>query len=162
MDQSRLYLEAMASYPTGVTIVTTADGDGRWWGFTASAFCSVSLTPPLVLTCLSESAECFPAFERAERWNIHFLHSEWTELAQRFATRGADKFTGLDFEPDERGIPLLRSEESIALRCSAHAKVAGGDHIILLGLVEQTHLGVRQEPCVYFRRNFHGLVRAGT
>ena len=59
----------MASFPSGATIVTTSDSDGRWWGFTASSFCSVSMDPPLVLTCLANTAQCFPAFAEAQRWN---------------------------------------------------------------------------------------------
>ena len=58
---------------TGGTIATTSDADGRWWGFTASSFCSVSMDPPLVLTCLANTAQCFSAFAEASRWNIHVL-----------------------------------------------------------------------------------------
>lgn len=43
------FRDAMASFPSGVTIVTTTDDDGRWWGFTATSFSSVSMEPPLVL-----------------------------------------------------------------------------------------------------------------
>ena len=56
------FREAMASFPSGTTIVTTSDSGGGWWGFTASSFCSVSLDPPLVLTCLATGAQCFGAF----------------------------------------------------------------------------------------------------
>ena len=39
-------LHALAKFPTGVAIVTTLDGAGRRWGFTASAFTSLSPDPP--------------------------------------------------------------------------------------------------------------------
>ena len=42
---------AMGCFPSGVTIVTTWDGDEPV-GSTINAFCSVSLTPPLLLICL--------------------------------------------------------------------------------------------------------------
>lgn len=45
----------MAAFPSGVTIMTTADRTGRPWGFTASSFCSLSLDPPLVLVCLADN-----------------------------------------------------------------------------------------------------------
>ena len=93
MDRDN-FREAMASFPSGATIVTTADAAGDWWGFTASSFCSVSMDPPLVLTCLARSAQCFPAFAAADRWNIHVLPHRHADLAVRFATRGADKFDG--------------------------------------------------------------------
>src|SRR5262249_36606980 len=122
---SSAFREAMASFPSGATIVTTSDSDGRWWGFTASSFCSVSMDPPLVLTCLASTAQCFPAFAEAARWNIHVLQQRHADLAMRFATRGAAKFDGAGFQPDADGLPLLASV-SIALRCSTYSKVDGG------------------------------------
>lgn len=149
------FREAMASFPSGATIVTTSDASGNWWGFTASSFCSVSLDPPLVLTCLANSAQCFPAFAAAEAWNIHILQHRHAGLAMRFASRGADKFAGAGFQPDSRGVPVLR-DASVVLRCVAYSKVEGGDHLVLLGLVEEAGLG-GEAPFVYFRRKFHAL-----
>lgn len=96
------FKQAMASFPSGVTIVTTVDGDGKWWGFTATSFCSVSMDPPLVLVCLARGAECHPVFEAAEHFVIHVIHSEHTDLALRFATRGADKFGDGSFAVNDR------------------------------------------------------------
>ena len=149
------FREAMASLPSGVTIVTTTDEAGRWWGFTATSFCSVSLDPPLVLVCLAETADCRPAFERAEAWNVHVIHPDHADLAIRFATRGADKFADTAFVADEEGLPRLPAA-CVGLHCAAHAHYPGGDHLILLGRVEHTRVA-DAEPAVYFRRAFHRL-----
>jgi flavin reductase ActVB len=149
------FLEAMASFPSGATIVTTTDAAGNWWGFTASSFCSVSLDPPLVLICLARTARCFPAFADAERWNVHVLQHQHADLAVRFATRGAAKFDGSGFIPDEHGLPIL-ADVSVSLRCAAHSKVDGGDHLVLMGQVEDVAIG-DEMPFVYFRRKFHSL-----
>jgi flavin reductase ActVB len=154
-ERVRLFREAMASFPSGVTIVTTADADGRWWGFTATSFCSVSLDPPLVLVCLSENAECAPAFRSVPRWIVHVIHPEHAELALRFATRGADKFADAGFVADENGLPVL-SSAFVTLDCAEYARHPGGDHMILLGQVEGVRLGA-DLPAVYFRRGFHPL-----
>jgi flavin reductase ActVB len=145
----------MASFPSGATIVTTSDPGGRWWGFTASSFCSVSMDPPLVLTCLAGTAQCFPAFARAPRWNIHVLQHRHADLAVRFATRGAAKFDGAGFQPDADGLPLLK-DVSIWLRCASYSKADGGDHVVLIGRVEEVGMG-EEMPFVYFRRKFHTL-----
>jgi flavin reductase ActVB len=145
----------MASFPSGATIVTTSDESGNWWGFTASSFCSVSMDPPLVLTCLANTAQCFPAFAQAERWNIHVLQHKHADLAMRFATRGAPKFDGAGFEPDADGLPL-HPDVSISLRCAAYSKTDGGDHLVLMGRVEDVAMG-DEMPFVYFRRKFHSL-----
>jgi flavin reductase ActVB len=152
---SSAFREAMASFPSGATIVTTTDSDGRWWGFTASSFCSVSMDPPLVLTCLANTAQCFPAFADAVRWNIHVLQHRHADLAMRFATRGAAKFDGAGFQPDADGLPFLK-DTSISLRCATYSKVDGGDHLVLIGRVEEVGQG-GEMPFVYFRRKFHSL-----
>ncbi|MBX4171479.1 flavin reductase family protein [Rhodococcus pyridinivorans] len=153
--ETQLFRSAMASFPSGVTIVTTTDADGRWWGFTASSFCSVSMDPPLVLVCLADTAECHPVFTAAQRWMIHVIHPDHAELATRFATRGADKFTHAGFVPDERGLPVL-TDACVTLDCTASARHAGGDHTILVGRVE--HTSVREaEPAIYFQRAFRML-----
>lgn len=152
-----LFREAMSSFPSGVTIVTTADAAGRWWGFTATSFCSVSLDPPLVLVCLACTAECASVFQTAQRWVVHIIHPEHAELALRFATRGADKFTDAGFVANENGLPVLPGA-SVTLDCVVHARYPGGDHTILVGAVEGVRLGT-DPPAVYFRRAFRPLVR---
>jgi flavin reductase ActVB len=113
------------------------------------------MDPPLVLTCLANTAQCFPAFSQAARWNIHVLQHQHADLALRFASRGAAKFDGAGFQPDADGLPFL-SGVSISLRCAAYSKVDGGDHLVLIGRVEEVGLG-EEMPFVYFRRKFHSL-----
>jgi len=147
------FREAMASFPSGVTIVTTTAEDGTPWGFTATAFCSVSADPPLVLVCLARTAQCHPAFERARSWAIHVIHPGHTELATRFATRGADKFGGGEFVTNPSGLPVLPGVP-VLLECSEYARYDGGDHTILVGRVRDVELGA-EPPALYFRRGFH-------
>ena len=75
------FKEAMSTFPSGVTIVTTVDSSGVWRGFTATSFCSVSMDPPLVLVCLDTGAECHDAFRASERWNVHVISREDADLA---------------------------------------------------------------------------------
>lgn len=158
-DEGQLFRDAMASFPSGVTIVTTTGPDGRWWGFTATSFCSVSMDPPLVLVCLADNAECHPVFAEAQRWIVHVIHPEHAELAVRFATRGADKFADAGFVADENGLPVLE-RACVTLECTVHATHPGGDHTVLLGRVDRTRVGDTL-PAVYFRRDFHPLLIAG-
>ena len=154
-DQQALFKQAMASFPSGVTLVTTAAPDGRWWGFTATSFCSVSMDPPLVLVCLAGTAECHPVFAEAQRWIVHVVQADHAELAGRFATRGVDKFSDAGFQADERGLPVL-DRASVVLDCSLHSRHEAGDHTILVGRVEGTTVG-EDLPAIYFRRGFHTL-----
>ena len=149
------FREVMASFPAGVTITTTVDGDGRWWGFTASAFCSLSADPPLVLVCIAKSAECYPIFMAAAQVAIHVLQPGFEHLARKFATRGADKFTGSGFSRSGRGLPVMR-EAAAVLECSVFARYDGGDHTIIVGRVDDAILG-QHDPVVYLRRDLHRL-----
>ena len=149
------FRDAMATFPSGVTIMTTADRAGRPWGFTASSFCSLSLDPPLVLVCLAKSAMCHPAFQQSDDWTIQIIAAHHLDLATRFATRGGDKFAGGEFGSDERGVPGL-SDAPVRLTCSAHARYDGGDHSILVARVRDMALR-DEDPLLYFRRTFHPL-----
>jgi flavin reductase ActVB len=154
-EQNALFRDAMSKFPSGVTVVTTVDSDGKRWGFTASSFCSLSMDPRLVLTCLATTAQCHDAFARARHWAIHIIHSDQTDVAGRFASRGADKFGDVEWETNGRGVPLL-PDAAVTLECEAENVYPGGDHIILVGRVTRTVIG-EKTPTVYFQRGFHSL-----
>jgi flavin reductase ActVB len=153
--QPASFREAMARFPSGVTIVTTRDHSGRRWGFTATSFCSVSMAPELVLVCLSVQADCYPVFTASDHWLVHVIPAELAALALKFATRGADKFADGGFIDDDRGLPMLE-RASIVLDCLTHARHAEGDHMVLIGRVQQVSLAAT-EPAVYFDREFREL-----
>jgi flavin reductase ActVB len=153
------FREAMASFPAGVTIMTTVDRRGRPWGFTASSFCSLSADPPLVLVCLARTASCHPAFLDNDEWAVQIVAPRHRALAARFATTGADKFAGGEFAADDRGVPVL-PDAPVRLTCSAHARHDGGDHSILVARVHDVVLR-GGHPLLYFRRTFQSLSPIG-
>lgn len=146
---------ALAKFPSGITLVTTRDADGKPWGFAATSFCSVSAEPPLVLVCLATSAQCYPVFQAADRWVIHVVHGEHEDLVQRFATRGADKFATGAFDDGPNGLPTL-TDASVVMECSRFDFTPAGDHSILLGHVESAVVN-EPHPVVYFQRKFHPI-----
>ncbi|MGW2842050.1 flavin reductase family protein [Streptomyces sp. NPDC001493] len=148
---------AMARFASGVVVVTTLDTDGKPRGFTASSFCSVSLRPPLVLVCLANSAESFAAFNSCGPFAVSVLGSEHGSLAQRFATRGADKFTPGGLSPTPRGLPAVDGA-LVELDCEVHARHQAGDHMILVGRVSGARIGGNTAaPMVHYERNFRSL-----
>jgi flavin reductase ActVB len=152
---SDAFREAMSTFPSGVTLVTTTDASGEARGFTATSFCSVSENPPLVLVCLAKSARCHAAFEDADAWMIHILQPRKQKLAYRFASSVEDKFAGEDFERDASGLPALQ-DVPVRLACAAHSRYSAGDHTVLVGRVYDVALGP-DDPAVYFKRKFHGI-----
>jgi flavin reductase ActVB len=154
-ERSRRFREAMASFPSGVTIVTTTRDDGSWCGFTATSFCSLSVDPPLVLVCLAKTAQCYDAFLATDSWVVQMVPPDCADLAVLFATRGADKFSQGDFFPNDKGHPVL-TDACVVLECDAFNRYDGGDHTILVGHVAESHVR-HGAPAVYFRRGFHAL-----
>ncbi|SPL88308.1 Nitrilotriacetate monooxygenase component B [[Actinomadura] parvosata subsp. kistnae] len=150
----RDFKQALAKYVTGVTVVTTVDGAGRRWGFTASSFSSVSLDPPQILVCLARSAQCYPAFTSSAGFAVNVLTGEQENVARRFAQHDADKFAGLPFSTGEHGIPILEGALAV-LQCVTRARFPAGDHTILLGEVVQARVG-QGEPGLYYDRQFRG------
>jgi flavin reductase ActVB len=67
------FRDAMARFASGVTVVTTKNADGEAVGFTASAFSSLSLNPPLMLVCLQNDADCYDAFMKNDQFTVSIL-----------------------------------------------------------------------------------------
>ncbi len=152
---------AMARFPSGVVVATTLDANKVSRGFTASAFCSVSLDPPLVLVCLGRDAECHVAFAAAERLAISILAPGQDAVALRFATRGADKFAGEHMADGPGGLPVVR-EAAAVLDCRLQSALPGGDHTILLCAVRGVTLaGEPGAGLVHHARRFWTVGEGG-
>jgi flavin reductase ActVB len=151
---------ALSMWPSGVTITTTVDDAGQRWGFTASAFSSLSLNPPLILVCLAADANCHDAFIQAKGFAVNLLSSQHEQLALRFATRGSDKFDGADFTTGRSGSPLL-ADAVASLECAAHAAIPAGDHTILIGRVLHAYANPAAADSaaamVHFARSFRAI-----
>ncbi|WP_427132295.1 flavin reductase family protein [Pseudarthrobacter sp. S9] len=147
-----IFREALSRFPSGVTVVVTEDSHGGLRGFTASAFTALSQDPPLVLVCLARTADSFPAFLTTSRFAIHIAAQSDKDVVMRFATKGADKFAGDDFQTHRDGLPVLNGGAA-RLSCTTQAVHDGGDHVILVGLVEDVDLG-DDEALVYHDRKF--------
>ncbi len=146
--------DALSHFPSGVVVVTTRDDQGKAWGFTASSFCSVSMRPLLVSVCLADSADCFQAFGASAHFAVNIMGSDHSELATRFATRGADKFAGESFDADLHGMPRFAAAVA-TLSCATHRWILCGDHAILVGEVRGVHRPESKgSALLYYRRKF--------
>ena len=87
----------LGRFASGVTIVTVTDSEGADRGMTVSAFCSVSLEPPLVLICVDHDASIYEAIRDAEGFTVNILSDGQEALARRFAETDPDRFEGIGF-----------------------------------------------------------------
>ncbi len=153
---SLAFRQAMGRFATGVTVVTTRDQAGSNCGVTINSFASVSLDPPLVLFCLDKAAMSFNAFCEAERFVINFLCEEQHRLSVRFSTAATDKWDGVPFDLWPSDLPVLR--DCLAnLGCRKDAVHDGGDHVIIVGRVENLLLDSEKKPLLYYRSGYREI-----
>ncbi|SIP98795.1 flavin reductase [Marinobacterium stanieri] len=131
---SKAFRTALGTFTTGVTIITATAQDGTPVGITANSFNSVSLDPPLVLWSLAKNANSLPVFTESKFWNVHVLSVEQEALSGRFASRGEDKFAGLELDEGLTTAPLLPNCTA-RFQCRTAFMHDGGDHIIFIGEV---------------------------
>jgi flavin reductase (DIM6/NTAB) family NADH-FMN oxidoreductase RutF len=132
----RHFRDALAQFATGVTVICAPGPDGRYAGFTANSFNSVSLDPPLIVWSLAESSETLAAFRHAERYAVNVLAHDQVELARRFSRPHADRFAGVPYRIGVAGAPLI--DGCIAwFECRHHARHRAGDHMLFIGEVER-------------------------
>jgi flavin reductase (DIM6/NTAB) family NADH-FMN oxidoreductase RutF len=89
----REFRDALGQFTTGVCVVT-AEVDGILLGATVSSFNSVSLAPPLILFSLARSAQTLPLWLKATHFGVTVLAESQTDLSNRFARGGAEKWNG--------------------------------------------------------------------
>ncbi|WP_188190212.1 flavin reductase family protein [Nonomuraea sp. SYSU D8015] len=155
MTSPHTFRSAMAAFASGVTVITTTDEDAKPYGFTATSFCSVSLSPPLLLVCLAQTANCYPVFASCARFAVSMLRDGQDEVALRFATTRADKFGSGIVSRTPAGLPVIDSA-LCAIECSIQDRYDAGDHMLLLGRVDWVQFQ-NGAPLIYFNRAFHRL-----
>ena len=145
----------MGHFATGVTVITTRDVDGKPYGLTANALCSVSLAPPLLLVCIDKRAESYPAFERSGLFAINILGLGHQDLSRRFAVSGGDKFVDVSYRSGTTGVPVLEGVLGV-VECRVVAGHDAGDHTIYVGEVQ--HMEASQgDPLLFFRGKYRRL-----
>jgi len=149
-----LFLEIMASFPSGVGVVATIDGTEPR-GLTTTALASVSADPPLLLVCVDVTSRTLPSLLERRGFVVNFLRSGRDELARRFASKAERKFDGISWRPSPAGLPVLHEDAVAWAECATEQEIEAGDHLILLGLVEQGGaLRPGEAPLLYYRRRY--------
>ena len=154
------FISGMRHVPSVVTVVTMADDAGNW-GITIGSFVSLSLDPPLICFNVQKSIAIHDPLTAAETFVVHVLRedqSHYSDLFARSDISRTEQFSGLGIVTDENGSPVL-PDTLVTFYCRQHALLPGGDHSIVVGLVERVHNGNPGRPVVYHQRAYHGIGR---
>jgi 3-hydroxy-9,10-secoandrosta-1,3,5(10)-triene-9,17-dione monooxygenase reductase component len=153
---ARRFRDVLGCFGSGITVITTMSG-GEPVGMTCQSFSSVSLDPPLVMFIPARTSRAWPLIQRSGRFCVNILAADQEHVSAQMATRGVDKFAGIDWTPGPAtGSPVVTG--SLAhLDCSIHAVYEGGDHFVVIGRVEhlaQHEEAAEAEPLLYFRGRY--------
>lgn len=148
--------EAFGHFATGVTIVTTTESDASPVGMTASSFNSVSLDPPMVLWSAGTQAPEYKSFAICQKYAVHVLSESQVELSNRFATPDIDKFSNIEWQLSEHGLPVIAGCP-LCLQCETIACHDAGDHKILIGQVIGVDINSDESPLLYYGSAYHQL-----
>ena len=151
---AREFRNALGMFATGVTIVTARGSQGELIGMTASSFNSVSVAPPLVLWSLVHKASSLAVFSAATHYAINVLTVEQRALAERFATRGIDRWAGVTHRLGLHGAPVIEGAAAV-FECANRSQYVEGDHTIFVGLVERCSHREGASPLLYHGGMFY-------
>ncbi|HTE43718.1 MAG TPA: flavin reductase family protein [Gemmatimonadaceae bacterium] len=159
MIDSDTFRSVLGRFASGVTIVTARDGAGEDHGMTASAFCSLSLEPPLVLICVDHAASMHELMLSHPRLGISILSSDQEAYSRRFADKDTDnRFDGIAYERGDSGVVLL--DGALAhLECAIIEHHDAGDHTIVIAEVERAAAKEARRPLLYYRGGYALLER---
>jgi flavin reductase len=154
------FRDAMARLGTAVNIITT-DGPAGRAGFTASAVCSVTDTPPTLLVCLNRSASVYPMFKQNHVLCVNTLAHSHESLSNLFGgkTPMEQRFEAAEWSTLATGSPIL-SGALVSFDCKITQITSVGTHDILICEAVALVRNDESHGLAYFDRRYHSLMRA--
>jgi flavin reductase (DIM6/NTAB) family NADH-FMN oxidoreductase RutF len=153
------FRNALSRFPSGVTVVTTRDAEGRDLGLTVSAFCSVSLVPPLVVVSIDRRSEAQRGLRDSGVFGVSVLTEDQEAVSRQFARPGPDKFEGVPTVSGRSGVALVQGA-LVHLECRVIAAHEAGDHTLFVGEVEVAQ-GAEGRPLLYHQGAYRRLADLG-
>lgn len=139
-------------FVTGVTVVTTVDGDTPR-GLAVNAFSSVSLEPPVVLVCVQATSTSYPALFRSNHLAVNILAADQLPVLRVFAAKGHDKFANVDWSPGVHGSPIINGCAA-SIEVEIGERLRAGTHTVFIGQVVDARTR-DTEPLIYRAGEFY-------
>jgi len=141
---------------SGVTIITSSL-NGEPVGMTATAVCSVSATPPMLLVSLTTASRTAQGVIETGEFAVHLLPHSGRSHAEQFASRNLH-FQGVKYSSTPgKQVPVLSDVLGWFL-CQVEQSLPVADHVIFVGRVLQCELKSKSpDPLLYFDRSYRKL-----
>lgn len=153
------FKQGMRRLGASVCIITTQRADGTRNGLTATAVCSLSADPPMLLCCLNRASNTYAPIVEAGHFAVNVLSLEDAPLADRFAGTlpAVEKFQMGEWTEQFTGAPVLATAMA-AFDCHLDRVLEAGTHGILLGAVRHVSLGhASRAPLLYAQGGYGGF-----
>lgn len=153
------YRNAMARLGAAVSVITT-DGPAGRTGFTASAVCSVTDTPPTLLVCMNRGSTTNEAFKANKVLCVNTLAASQEALSPLFAGFDdmpmAERFNTATWTTLVTGSPVLAGAV-VSFDCRIAQVTEVGTHSVVFCEVEAIQAGPAHEGLIYFGRSYHRI-----
>ena len=144
------FKNALKLWASGVTVVTSKTEQHGIKGMTATSFSSVSLEPPQILVCISQSADTCEVMLEGKHFAVNILNTSQQDISNQFAGGSSqeERFANVAWHEGVSGSPVL--DEALAtIECKVVQQVLAGTHWVIIGEVEKVTCN-SGEPLLYY------------
>lgn len=149
------FINAMANLVTGVNVVTTDGGAGKF-GLTVSAMTSLSADPPMLLVCINRRSPMCGAVRVNGRYCVNVLATRQQTIASCFAGHPVEgepyDFSQARWHQQPGGAPQLVGAVA-SFDCVVESSLEYGSHTLFVGKVRSVS-GEDGQPLLYTRRTY--------
>ena len=161
MIEATDFRNAMSSLTTAVNVVTT-EGTSGLHGFTASAVCSVTDTPPTLLVCMNQTSRSHAHFIENKILSVNVLGAQHEQISNAFASKlsSEERFKQGSWTELATGAPILE-DALVSFDCEIEQVQEVGTHSIFMCRVVAIKHSQQEESLVYFNRTYHQVGQVG-
>jgi flavin reductase (DIM6/NTAB) family NADH-FMN oxidoreductase RutF len=123
----------------GVTVVTSGDDDGAWYGVTTTSVCALSVDRPTLIACVRRRSPIGQQLGRTRRFCVNLLSQEQRTVAEAFALRrslDADRFRHGQWACGTTGSPVLM-DGLASFECGVDLIYGYPSDVVVIGSVQQ-------------------------
>lgn len=150
----RMFRNAMGTFATGVTIITT-EYDNEEYGMTANAFMSVSMDPKLVVISIDKNAHMLENIKKSNKYAINILAENQQDISMHFA--GQKKSENIPAFNTLSDVPVVEGA-LVQVTCEVIGEHVEGDHTLFIGKVTGLHLE-EGNPLIFYKGQYQSLQR---
>lgn len=147
-DLAAEFKDAMRQNVSAVAVVTTWLDD-RPWGMTVSAFSSICMDPPTVMTCLRRNTASAEVITAQGEFGINLLAAHQIGISERCSAPGSPKFVDDHLADGRHTVPALTGARMF-LDCAVSGTVDVGDHRVFFGTVRALSTGDPNESALVY------------